>query len=557
MPRPPAYLVVFVASCCTLILELVAGRILAPFIGVSLYTWTSIIGVVLAGISLGNFLGGVIADRWPQRRTLGILLAAGGLASLAILPLINIATAIPTAELIDPTRPLGGALPFDRAFLLISRIVIITTLIFFPPSLILGMVSPVVIKLTLSDLAHSGNVVGRVYALSTLGSIVGTFVTGFVLIDLVGTRMIVLGVGIVLLLLAAFLGDLIHVGKAAVPLAAGLLVVALLVPARNVRAYGCFEGTSGPTTDCVQRATRDGWEQATSTGCLKETSYFCIRVAPGPGGSPTLTVKELVLDHLVHSYNALEDPHYLEYGYIKVYAEIADYLAQRVPNQALRVLYVGGGGYTLPRHIEAAYPNARQEIMEIDPGVTEVVYDQLGVDRATTNIVTYNGDGRLMLDQLLQDHAGQYDLIIGDAFNDLSIPYHLTTLEFDQKVKRLLKDDGFYLALVIDKLRGGKFMPAYTDTVLRVWPAVQILSDAGPWQSSSPSTYVVAAGNYPVEPSRLGTVQGQGPGGRPITQIMPGDMMHEWLDQADAPILTDDYAPVDNLIAPVFAERQF
>src|ERR1051326_4281210 len=101
MARPVAYLVVFVASCCTLILELVAGRILAPFIGVSLYTWTSIIGVVLAGISLGNYLGGRVADRWPQRRTLGFLLAAGGLASLAILPLINIATAIPTGDLVD------------------------------------------------------------------------------------------------------------------------------------------------------------------------------------------------------------------------------------------------------------------------------------------------------------------------------------------------------------------------------------------------------------------------------------------------------------------------
>jgi len=82
MSRPVAYLVVFVSSCCTLILELVAGRILAPFIGVSLYTWTSIIGVVLAGISLGNYLGGRIADRWPERRTLGVLLLAGGLASL-------------------------------------------------------------------------------------------------------------------------------------------------------------------------------------------------------------------------------------------------------------------------------------------------------------------------------------------------------------------------------------------------------------------------------------------------------------------------------------------
>src|SRR5262249_50783317 len=174
MPRLSAYLVVFVASCCTLILELVAGRILAPYIGVSLYTWTSIIGVVLAGISLGNYLGGRIADRWPRRRTLGILLATGGLASLAILPLINIATAIPTTQLIDPSNTLGGVLPLDRASVLILRIVVITTLIFFPPSLILGMVSPVVIKLTLKDLAHSGGLLGQVDALSPLGRILGT-----------------------------------------------------------------------------------------------------------------------------------------------------------------------------------------------------------------------------------------------------------------------------------------------------------------------------------------------------------------------------------------------
>src|SRR5579859_4894270 len=278
MSRPVAYLVVFVSSCCTLILELVAGRILAPFIGVSLYTWTSIIGVVLAGISLGNYLGGRIADRWPERRTLGILLLAGGLASLAILPLINIATAIPTGELIDQGNRLGGVLPVDRASLLILRIVVITALIFFPPSFILGMVSPVVIKLTLRDLAHSGGLVGKVYALSTLGSILGTFATGFVLVQLLGTRMIVLGVGIVLLLMAVAFGDLLRFGRSTAPLIAGLLLVGVLVPAHNVQAYGCFDpGTD--RVDCIQRSAKDGWDQAISSGCLHETAYYCIRIA--------------------------------------------------------------------------------------------------------------------------------------------------------------------------------------------------------------------------------------------------------------------------------------
>ncbi len=309
--------------------------------------------------------------------------------------------------------------------------------------------------------------------------------------------------------------------------------------------------------ECVQQSFSDGWDAALDHGCLRETSYFCIKVSDHIVSSD-LIVKQLVLDHLVHSYNSLEDPNYLEYGYIKVYAEVASYLAQRLPNQDLRILNVGGGGYTLPRHIEATYPNARQEIMEIDPGVTLTVYEHLGVNPQTTKIITYNFDGRLMLNQLLQaGGGGQYDLIIGDAFNDLSIPYHLTTREFNQGLKQLLKPDGYYLALVIDKLRGGKFMPAYTETVRTVWPSVEVLADAEHWDSTAPSTYVVAAGNQPLDRARLAQARGQGTSGRVVTQVMPREQMDAWLAAAQAPVLSDDYAPVDNLIAPVFAERGF
>jgi spermidine synthase len=545
MPAAVAYLVVFAASFCALVLELVAGRILAPYIGVSLYTWTSIIGVVLAGISLGNYLGGRVADRWPRRRTLGVLLAAGGIASLAILPLINIATAIPTTQITDASNALGGNLPFDRAALLIVRIVVVTAIIFLPPSLLLGMVSPVVIRLTLHDMAHAGGTVGKIYALSTLGSIVGTFATGFVLVQAFGTRMIVVGVAAILLAMAFVLGDLLRARAALVPLLGLVLVAALLVPARNVNAYGCLQG--GAARDCMPRAAQDGWTEAVDNGCLHETAYYCIKVVDhvAEDGTP---VKELVLDHLVHSYNDLADPNYLEYGYIKVYAEIVDYLAQRLPNRDLRVLYVGGGGYTLARHIEATYPNAHQEIMEIDPGVTQTVYEQLGVDPSRTHIVTYNVDARLMVNQLLAHNAGSYDLIIGDAFNDLSIPYHLTTREFDQSLEQLLKPDGYYLALVIDKLVGGRFLPAYASTVESVWPYAALLAEGNPWQSSDPNTIDVLAGNQPLDMSRFSAR---------VTTIMPADQMRAWLTASRSPLLTDDYAPVDNLIAPLFADRGF
>jgi MFS family permease len=186
-----SYLIVLVASGCTLILELVAGRVLAPFVGVSIHTWTSIIGVVLAGISLGNYLGGVLADRAGPARMLAVLLAAGGLASAAVLPLAS---------------GLGALAP--RSYPLFVRIVLLTTLLFFLPSVLLGMVPPVAIKHALDDLGRAGKVVGRVYAASTVGSLVGTFLTGFVLIAHFGTRAIILSVGVTLVAFGALAGAL-------------------------------------------------------------------------------------------------------------------------------------------------------------------------------------------------------------------------------------------------------------------------------------------------------------------------------------------------------------
>src|SRR3990172_1774855 len=183
-----ANFIVFMSSTCTLVIELVAGRIMAPFVGVSLYTWTSIIGVVLAGISLGAYLGGRIADRYPRSSTLGWLLFLSGLGAFSISPLTNL---------------VGGA-QFHTS--LMTRILLITAIIFFVPSCLLGMISPVVVKLTLNNLEKAGNVVGKIYAFSTLGSILGTFATGFFLISWMGTRHILLTMGVILLVSSVLFG---------------------------------------------------------------------------------------------------------------------------------------------------------------------------------------------------------------------------------------------------------------------------------------------------------------------------------------------------------------
>jgi spermidine synthase len=174
-----------------------------------------------------------------------------------------------------------------------------------------------------------------------------------------------------------------------------------------------------------------------------------------------------------------------------------------------------------------------------------------------TRIITVNADAREVVDQY-QRNGEKFDLVFGDAFNDLQIPYHLTTREFAQKVRGMLKDDGLYQALVIDKLRGGLFIPAYTRTVKEVFPYVYILNDAPSWQSPFPNTYLVAASATPIDMDRIRQIKtGQGPNGAPLVQVMPQDVMDEWLASTPSVVLTDDYAPADNLVAPLFVDRSF
>jgi spermidine synthase len=483
--------------------------LLAPYIGVSLYTWTSIIGVVLAGVALGNYLGGVVADQPGSRRTLGLILAAGGVASLALLPFTR--------------SDLVGLLPTGPP--VVVRILLLTALLFLAPSALLGMVSPVAVRLTLDDVGRAGHVVGRIYAWSTLGSIAGTFLAGFLLIPWLGTKGVIFGVGMTLIALAALTGEFFR--RPGLPRAVDAVVaLVLILSLAEIRRSGALE-----------------------TVCHRETSYYCIRVTSEQvtdGGA----FRVLSLDRLIHSYNSIEDPTRLHYGYLRTYAELTAYAAQRSPR--LRALFVGGGGYTLPRYMEVTYPDAVLEVAEIDPGVTATAVELLGL-RPDARVVTYNADAREVVEA--KQGAAPYDVVFGDAFNDYQVPYHLTTREFAQKIRNLLKPDGLYLALVIDKMRGGRFMASLVRTLQDVFPHVYVLSDAARTRVARAQTYVVAASATPLDPDRLRSVPGQGPGGVVETRVLPANEVEAWLREAEPVVLTDDYAPADNLMAPIFLER--
>ncbi len=495
------YIIVFIASTCGLVIEIVAARILAPSIGVSLYTWTSIIGVVLAGISAGNYIGGRLADRFPSPTTLGFILLASGIFTLSVLPLVE-----PVSEALH-TLPL------------VQRIVLVTATLFFLPSLILGMVTPVAIKLRLRDLSSTGNVVGKIYALSTAGSIFGTFITGFVLIQWIGTRVIILCVAIMLLFLALIFGNL---WRAKVP------AIACLV------GFLCISGLTVAN-------------RALDSGALRESNYFSIRVDDAVQNGHH--VKVLSLDALVHSYVDLEDPTFLMYNCEKIFAEIATYMVQGNPNP--RILFIGGGGYTMSRYIEKTYPGSILEVIEIDPEVTRVAFDYLGLPR-DTGITTYNEDARTAVLKL-PEH--QYDLIIGDAFNDLSVPYHLTTHEFNEQIRLLLKDNGLYAVNVVDKLNSGRFLIAFVNTLQLTFPYVYVICDSPKWEDDSISPHVVVGSFQPLSSAALSQANAQAGKLSLVSHILPEDTLISLLNVRRNILLTDDYAPVDNLMAPLQLEK--
>jgi spermidine synthase len=497
-----AVLVVFVASFCTMVIELVAGRIMAPYVGVSLYTWTSIIGVVLAGISIGAYLGGILADRYPTPKTLGWLLFASGLAALSISPLT------------------GAVARWQLETSLMVRILAVTTVIFFVPSTLLGMISPVVVRLSLDRLERSGNVVGKIYAFSTLGSILGTFATGFFLISWMGTRNILLLMSLILIVSSPFFGGAFLKRR----------VLMVLFPVLFISLWAVH--------DQAFTKQRDGHSYY-----FKETDYFTIELKKTEKNSRPLEM--VILDNLIHSYVDLGDPLHLQYGYERTYADLVAWKMK--DNSNFRVLIIGGGGYTFPRFLEAKYPQAQIDVVEIDAHLTHLAYTHLGLS-PQTRIRTFNDDARWTLMNFKE--KGAYNFILEDAFNDLSIPYHLTTKEFNALLRSLLKPDGLLMANVIDHFQTGLFMPSYVRTLEEVFGRgkVALVSDS-PFGEMGISTMIVSASasEHPWKEAEKVS--------RGDCYVITPQEVGEKLRNRFAMILTDDHAPVDNLTAPVFEER--
>jgi len=319
-------------------------------------------------------------------------------------------------------------------------------------------------------LENVGNIVGKIYAFSTLGSIAGTFAAGFFLISWMGTRHIILVMGGILILTAIVWGSLI---KSIRPAIGFLLLPSFLLA-------GFYDNAFKPHIDSY-------------TDYYKESDYYTIKVRHtlNPEGE---ILKALILDNLTHSYVNIHNPLHLEYQYEKIYSEILRWRFGK--DSSFRSLTIGGGGYTFPRYMEVYYPKADIDVVEIDPEITRVVYRYLGLPH-DTRIRTYNEDGRWFV----MNCKEKYDLIFIDAYNDLSIPFHLTTKEFARLLKDILNPNGILLTNIIDNFQKGSFLPSYIRTLQEVFGKdnIHVLSISDDYEKRGPSTYIVMTGKGKID----------------------------------------------------------
>ncbi len=492
-------LVVFLSAAILLILEIVAGRLLAPYIGVSLYTWTSIIGIILAGLSMGHWIGGQLADRGARHLETGIVLILASLSTLGILPMLLM---------------VGAVIQGYGLGLLNASFIFVLTLFFLPASMI-GVISPLLTTLALKLAHNPGSVVGRMHALSAVGSILGTFLCGYWLVQWFGTKTIIGSCATILFIMAVpFLKGQ---AKGGVAILLGLIAALLLA---------------------LLTWQKDGF----ASPCDIESSYYCLRVEDERDASGLFLGKSLVIDHMLHSTNSAQDP-----GLLWVpYAHAIDTLIQTyfTDGSPESFLFGGGGAYTLPRALLHRDPNARITVSEIDPMVTALSREELYLDDTLLQVV--HGDVRNLLQQT-RPHA--FDVVVTDVFHDIGIPWHLTTHEFNRQVKRSLTTDGIYLINVIDVFPQNRLVQSMLRTLQQSFSYVGIWIEA-PTDQETRLTFVLSASNHPMSTDRIESISG--PQRRWFNIV---EFVDQQTHEQNAVLLTDDFAPVERLLQDMLITR--
>ncbi len=482
-------LVVFVCGAVVMIYELVGSRLVAPHLGTSVHVWTSLIGVVLASLSAGYYLGGRLADRHPYKHVLaGILL----LASICI-AVTAARSAWIASRVVHPDMPLElGS-------------VLVALALFAPASILLGMVSPYAARLRVMTVETTGSRVGSLYALSTLGSITGTFMAGFYIIPRLGSSATVFMLaGLVYVMSLVLLGKRACTPRIGVAWGiAGAIILLSFVDARLHRAKGVID---------------------------IDTEYSRIQVYPGIDWRTKKPILNLRTDPFAtQSARFTDGTDDLVFPYAKFY-RMADVL---VPHSQ-RALAIGGCAYTQPRDYLKRHPSSTIDVVEIDPGMTRIAREFFELtDDPRLRII--EEDGRIFLNK----NQTRYDTIFMDAFLSDSVPYQLTTLEAVKRIHESLSENGAAFVNLISAIDGerGQFTQAQYATYKRVFPHVYLFPVYDERDLNRRQNIVLVA-----------LKQAEAPSFQSTNNDLQAMLNRRWNPEnmmKPMPVLTDDFAPVE------------
>jgi spermidine synthase len=491
----PAYrdtilnLTVLVSGAVVMIYEIVGSRILSPYIGTSTYTWTSLIGIILASLSLGYWLGGRTADRQPEIRILAAaVLSAGGLIAATVLVKDVVLSIVASTSVSLEIKAVAAAL-----------------LLFAPASVCLGFVTPFAVKLKLAAIENTGGTVGSLYALSTVGSIAGTFAAGFLLIPFVGSV------------------------RTLYILAASLIVLsALLFPAATRSSIGAvvlfFLSVGGNEAQVyllrVQSRIHD-----------IDTEYSRVRIFEMSDPTTGRQMKAIATDPYFVQSAMFMDGDELALSYSRYY-----HLLRHFRPDVSRTLLIGGAGYSFPKEYLRTYPEAAIDVAEIDPGMTDIArrHFRLADD---VRLTVLHQDGRMVVNAA---PAGAYNVLLMDAFGSLfSVPTQLTTLEAVAEFHRILDHDGVVIFNLGSALSGeaSRFLHAEIATYRAVFPNVLAFKVKPELPDERLQNVIIVALKSRLSPQLVSD-----------DPFIAGLLAHHYdLPPADpALIITDDLAPVEH-----------
>lgn len=487
-------IIVFLTGAVVMALELVGSRIIAPYLGTSIYVWTSLIGIILASLSIGYYWGGRLADKKPGYKTFSILIFLCALL-VGIIAVIN-----------TPVLDIIGSSVHDIRL----GAVIAATVLFAPASILLGTVSPYAIRLRLEDLEHSGETVGRLYAISTVGSIIGTFATGFFLISFLGSRNILFFLSLMLfaVYLLALSGYKLKAGKIPAIIFASVLIFAYFVQAKGLK----------------------------NIAADIDTKYNRVIIEEIKDSNSGETIRFLRVDKSwAQSAVVLGEPDELFFDYLKFYR-----LAEHFCRQNKKALLIGGGAYTVARDYIRRNPDNLIDVIEIDPDFTLLAkkYFYFNDDPRIKSIYE---DGRTFLKRA----ASKYDVIFIDVFkSSASPPFHLTTKEAMQEASVLLNDNGVMITNLYSAINGdkGKFFRAAYATIKSVFPHVYVFPVQHPMQPDKLQNLIIIA----VKSDKADTLTSSDP-------ELNKYLAHYWKYNIDCdiPVLKDEFAPVEHYLAEV------